>query len=202
MKQISRWMSWIGLALICELVLPTEIKAELLYLSTTASVFVWFDTFQRNSIVNSTPVDHLKCVRCTPITNSILEELEWAVNKTDAALKSFDDMRLDWRLSEIVGKKIGEQMSQQLGFDRKFYGCAPASSYYDSQICKSWRSSGSQRWRWTWCFLVCAFCWTGSHSPSPKSPLVGAIDKLLVQNKEEHDSTAKEWTTKYALTKL
>ena len=122
MKQIFRWMSWIGLALICELVLPTEIKAELLYLSTTASVFVWFDTFQRNSIVNSTPVDHLKCVRCTPITNSILEELEWAVNKTDAALKSFDDMRLDWRLSEIVGKKKENRCLNNLDFTESFMG--------------------------------------------------------------------------------
>ena len=97
-------MRWIGLALICDLVLPTEANAELLNLSTTASVLVWFDTVQRNSIVHSTPVDHVKRVRCTLITTSILEELERAVNKTDAALKSFDYMRLDWRLSEIVGK--------------------------------------------------------------------------------------------------
>ena len=39
-------------------------------------------------------------------------------------------------------------------------------------------------------------------APNPQSPLVGAIAKLLVQNKEEHDRTAREWTTRYALTTL
>ena len=39
-------------------------------------------------------------------------------------------------------------------------------------------------------------------APNPQSPLVGAIAKLMVQNKEEHDRTAREWTTRYALTTL
>ena len=38
-------------------------------------------------------------------------------------------------------------------------------------------------------------------NPNPHDPIVGAIAKLLVSNKEEHDKTAKEWTTKYAVAK-
>ena len=35
--------------------------------------------------------------------------------------------------------------------------------------------------------------------PWPKENLlVGVIAKLLVQNKEEHERTTKEWTTRYA----
>ena len=65
------------------------------------------------------------------------------MNKTEAALKSFDDMRLDWRLSEIVGKKIGEQTSQQLGFDRKFYGCAAVHQPHPIMIAKSANLEGA-----------------------------------------------------------
>ena len=34
--------------------------------------------------------------------------------------------------------------------------------------------------------------------PNPNDPLVPNIANLLIQNKEEHDKIAKEWTTKYA----
>ena len=35
--------------------------------------------------------------------------------------------------------------------------------------------------------------------PSPLDPLVGAIAKLLLQNKREHDRTAAEWTKRFAV---
>ena len=39
-------------------------------------------------------------------------------------------------------------------------------------------------------------------NPNPKHPLVGAIAKVLMQNKKEHDKTAKEWTNRFAVAKL
>ena len=36
-------------------------------------------------------------------------------------------------------------------------------------------------------------------NPNPKHPLVGAIAKLLLQNKREHDRTAAEWTKRFAV---
>ena len=36
--------------------------------------------------------------------------------------------------------------------------------------------------------------------PNPRDPLVGAIAKLLLQNKKEHDRTAAEWTKRFAVT--
>ena len=35
--------------------------------------------------------------------------------------------------------------------------------------------------------------------PNPLDPLVGAIAKLLLQNKREHDRTAAEWTKRFAV---
>ena len=37
--------------------------------------------------------------------------------------------------------------------------------------------------------------------PNPQDPLNGVIANQLVFNKEEHDKTAKEWTTRYAVAK-
>ena len=34
--------------------------------------------------------------------------------------------------------------------------------------------------------------------PNPQDPLVGKIAQQLLEDKEEHDKTAKEWTKRYA----